>query len=1214
MIRLDFEGISSVLIFIHPNKEKLIEIFLEATLCGYTIPNTDAGDLVFRASFLACHVSSQTGSDYHLGVWLVHVGVDGKVAAYPSSCTAHCRRCGAPERRRKTTWRCPFSCLSSLLSPKMRSGLRRHLLSLNRELMRRTWLFDGAEQSAKEAVVLSLRDAAALGSTCLCTRLGSRSAVILCPGVLQMECRDRYFVTAVDLSVTGDNPVFEAVDVMGTYAITEEYAAKCGYSLNVLPFLGLVELRASYFSCHTFKKDDEFVFNFNLITNDADGQEASYELNKTCSSLLTFSPREVTCEVNFMEVSVKSDLTCPSRTSDTWNALLPAASSPTSDWQVMFQRPDEQMLPMNLTEAREQGYLFDLKHGRIVFRTPYGQPDSYNTEVNDVPVEVVHATVFSRQSWVVLMVDLVAACSMNQGSYSSGYIIWETPDVLYPSVNGTLISVGLNGDLVEQAIAEQMGLIMDKRNTTVKIGIPYKAEGGYRRSFVSSGIFEFYMFHLYFKQISVDENLQQTVIRFHRMLVTPLLPCQLITVDQTVLVEEVFTLYLGNIPEDVELTWVQLNGQDFAVPFSNGSTYSLTEASHPNNTHSFTLKVPLHDPVVIQQYSQETGAMIHMLEVNYTLTVPGGDPYYHTASILASLPVSPPVFEAVCTESGIGFKLDHRPSDYLWEISIGSNLLTSELAARRGYILSNSSQSLLLDVPLFTPGYEYRDVTLVGFLGTFEILVTDYRASVVQTTTKTCPFSSAEFITCSTDGQMTVVADLAPVLQDGETPTSIHLVNELCVPREMGGTRVLFSVPVNSCGSVIKLSKGNVMYQNKIFYSLSMNAFDSDNSTLGVTVQCTYPLAVLHRLFSMYKFESDTEGFGSIHHTVQPTAVLPSPTTAVQATAAPQRTRMPLKYLPAFYPTARYIKLRLNFSLFGKNKLCTAVKAFQRTLHHPSFLSLYMSSFPHTRQGGSQTVHPLTPAELFYTDPTARCGGRIPNMLTGMKVSDFLPLNTPQPIMSACVAAPNHPDPFRFGPHPSRDLGSWRTHTVPPHFKPRRVVVQLTQEEDEAVTNLLKLHHQEALQSDEAHLGFSRVRNPRHFITYPTFNDSLSAEEAHKPICCDVQCPDELQQGGWSAAELEAADTLLSGFNQQQDDCNTSGACVRTQSSDAASFSVGCVWEKGDFWSEEDMSADDCSNPKMTSGSTERVLTVLEGDVVHVLLSLRDVVTFDIFQ
>jgi len=39
---------------------------------------------------------------------------------------------------------------------------------------------------------------------------------------------------------------------------------------------------------------------------------------------------------------------------------------------------------------------------------------SISLQVNDVPVEVVHATVFSRQSWVVLMVDLVAVCSMSE--------------------------------------------------------------------------------------------------------------------------------------------------------------------------------------------------------------------------------------------------------------------------------------------------------------------------------------------------------------------------------------------------------------------------------------------------------------------------------------------------------------------------------------------------------------------------------------------------------------------------------------------------------------------------------------------------------------------------------------------------------------------------------------------------------------------------------
>lgn len=106
----------------------------------------------------------------------------------------------------------------------------------------------------------------------------------------------------------------------------------------------------------------------------------------------------------------------------------------------MFQGAEDQFLPMNLSEARKLGYVFALTDERLVFRTPYEQPHSFSTEVkggetvkvillpayvkfsigfsffqvNGVPVEVVHAVLFSRQSWVVLVVDLLAACSMRQ--------------------------------------------------------------------------------------------------------------------------------------------------------------------------------------------------------------------------------------------------------------------------------------------------------------------------------------------------------------------------------------------------------------------------------------------------------------------------------------------------------------------------------------------------------------------------------------------------------------------------------------------------------------------------------------------------------------------------------------------------------------------------------------------------------------------------------
>ncbi|XP_063756404.1 uncharacterized protein LOC134875728 isoform X2 [Eleginops maclovinus] len=756
-------------------------------------------------------------------------------------------------------------------------------------------------------------------------------------GALRMECHDRYFTMAVDLSFTGEEPHFEAVDETGAYAITQQYAAQCGYSISVLPLPGDVELRASYFSCQTKNKDDIFTFNFNLnVTHE--GKESTYPFNKTCSPSLPWSPREVTCETNYMEVSVKSEVTCPSGTrKDDWSSLKPAHSSTTSDWQVRFQVDDEQFPPMNISDARKQGYVFLLTDGRLVFRAPYGQPHSFCTEVNGVPVEAIHATIFSRQSWVVLMFDLVAACSMDEGLYhESGYMMWETPETLFPNLDGKQVNVGLNGELVAQPVAEDKGFIVGRQNNTIQIGIPNYAEGVYRKSVVNVDLYEFYVFHLYLEQILVDEDHVETRIRFLRTLVTPLLPRPIFAENQTVLVENMFTVYLGDVPEDVQVNAGHLNRQEITVPLTNTSVI-MTKVVHPNNTHGYKLKVPFEDPFVMQQFSKEDAVLHYMLDINFTLTVlPENDVYYHMVSVVASVTdVSPPVFDAVCTESGISFKLDHRPFDYLWEITIGLDLLTSELAAQHGYMMSNDSNSLLLEVPLFSHGYEYKNISLKGFFGTFEILVRDLATAEVQSSTiKTCPFPTTELILCSTDGTMTVVVDLSLAIPSGGVAARTNLRDKYCGPTETDRKWALFSLSLNSCGSTVKLNRENVTYQNEIFYSKKVHSpskVPSENATERVTMQCTYPLAGLIRLFSVYRFDSDAAGIGSVIHTKRPAAGLQSPTIqptsalttmlglqspTIQPTSAlttmlatTRQATLPISYKPAIHPPARHVKV-----------------------------------------------------------------------------------------------------------------------------------------------------------------------------------------------------------------------------------------------------------------------------------------------------------------
>ncbi|XP_054880437.1 uncharacterized protein LOC129354911 [Poeciliopsis prolifica] len=277
----------------------------------------------------------------------------------------------------------------------------------------------------------------------------------------------------------------------------------------------------------------------------------------------------------------------------------------------------------------------------------------------------------------------------------------------------------------------------------------------------------------------------------------------------------------------------------------------------------------------------------------------------------------------------------------------------------------------------------------------------------------------------------------------------------------------------------------------------------------------------------------------------------------------------------------------------------------------------------------------MSPVELFYTDPTLPCGRRIYNSLSRKMVFDCSQLNTPPPLMSACVAPSSRPDPFRAGPHPTNNLGSpsWRLQSMhPPQVQPRFVVIQLTQQEDQVITNLLKLHHQEAPQSKER-VTAAKADFPGALKSNPRDLSTGSLEGANKVFCIDAS--EERQK--WSDAEYEAANTLLSSFQQAEDlignaamppdhlqaqtsqtelECQTFPPSVTCCSSQKGSR----IKENGDIGSQEDMT--ECptgfesklEQEKMEGRSEERTLTDLEGDAVQVLLSLREVTTFDAIQ
>ncbi|XP_034425071.1 uncharacterized protein LOC117752051 isoform X1 [Hippoglossus hippoglossus] len=125
----------------------------EAALCGYTVLINDVGDLVFRASFRACHVHTQTGTDYHLHVWFVNLQADGKVLGLlPLQLT-----CSLQEQWSSREIVCEENYMEvSLYLPAL------PVKSENDEKAEMAVMFHRSDRPSEEATVFSLTEAAAL--------------------------------------------------------------------------------------------------------------------------------------------------------------------------------------------------------------------------------------------------------------------------------------------------------------------------------------------------------------------------------------------------------------------------------------------------------------------------------------------------------------------------------------------------------------------------------------------------------------------------------------------------------------------------------------------------------------------------------------------------------------------------------------------------------------------------------------------------------------------------------------------------------------------------------------------------------------------------------------------------------------------------------------------------------------------------------------------
>ncbi|NP_001191108.1 zona pellucida protein AX 4 precursor [Danio rerio] len=778
---------------------------------------------------------------------------------------------------------------------------------------------------------------------------------------IQVECKAHYLLVSVDMPPSGLKPRFEAVDAAGAYSITERYAAQCGYTYSVQPLQGRVFLRASYFSCHVDNQIDKvFNFMFRVVLADQNGLESFFNVSQTCT-IHTFSPREVVCEENYLEVSVKAEMPCLSTSimkAEFSETHAVAHSSAVEAWQVILQQEGQRSKVMSTEEAASLGYTVMGTSGRLVFRTAYGQPHATVKMVNDVAVEVIHATVFFRQTWMVVMMDLVASCSRDEGRFDGFRLQWRTPAIMTPLAVGLPVlrteymAIGVDGEIVDELPAKERGYSVMVVGNTVESSIPFGAEGGYRKSFIMDNVYyEIYTVQLAYQQTYVDQSGMVTKKNVVRQISSPLVPRVLYTVNKTNIVEEVFTIYLGNVPTDVELVAMEFNGQEISVLTAIQMGYSVTRVSETNLTFAYIIRVPFQDQFVVKKFVSE-GVFEYALNVKWTLNIlPQMETYYHYSFVSAVvIKASPPVFESTCAANGVSFRKEHRGYDHLWDFAVGRHRLTPQLMSERGYIVTNDSSALIMDIPLFTAGYTYEDITLQQFSAKFEIFTRNAKTlETVQSSARRCLFQTTELLVCSPEGVMTVVSDITKAIPNAD-PARTTLLDPSCGPKETDERRVLFSFGLNTCGTRVEIDQRYVTYENEIklheVYSSDAKPVITRDAAYRVIVKCIYPVRYLETLSVDLRFKVDVAGIGVIQSVMAPPKIVE--TVQVQESAV---------YRPSFQATVIEKPVQVQESAVLRPSFQAAivqkpVRIQESTVLQPSFqTSLIQKPINYKRMG-----------------------------------------------------------------------------------------------------------------------------------------------------------------------------------------------------------------------------------------------------------------------
>ncbi|XP_009579963.1 PREDICTED: zona pellucida sperm-binding protein 2-like, partial [Fulmarus glacialis] len=635
------------------------------------------------------------------------------------------------------------------------------------------------------------------------------------------------------------------------WELDEAMASQCGYTVTYSSWSN-IEFRASALSCHSRLEKDVFTVTVQIKASyTPDMKNAATDLKSASCHYGPWSPRELVCESNYMEVFVRREV--PETVKDfiqdepeDWTLAFPEAKAgEASIWQIVFHQPEEKKALL-VSDAWSAGYGLNTTDTRVLLRIPYTAVQVQLVEAQGITFSAVRSSTFYKQRWMIMMVDTAVACPVDGVDYTNETIIWTVPKYIQPlsagatSFKDVLVEAGVDlRKLSTKELASRKYVLSNDLNA-ITMKIPIGAEGGYYKTSVSSGQHGAkYTINLFLEHQWEDNKWGLTKHTIIKEIETPFEQVEIAITNNSNLSARLMNVTVGTFLPDVELVNLTIEGATVAVSEAVQHGYLTYEIRYANGSKAYVIQVPFDAPSIKKEYMT---ADVRSYTLNVTLafiTHPTRETF--TVPVITVSTVKDAVLPSArgfCDGRNLHLTITRGNVDQNWLPFISDWRLTPEAAQKYNYSLKDNGTHLAISVPFLSSHVNYEDFHASGIKASLHLTLKDgITLANRRDFSISCRFSPSELIQCLPNGTVVITAVKLVGIADLDTSLLV-LRDRQCKPSLVTEKTATFKFNVNTCGTNRKFNSTTMAYENDILYFRPGN----DTPVYQLKFVCSYAI------------------------------------------------------------------------------------------------------------------------------------------------------------------------------------------------------------------------------------------------------------------------------------------------------------------------------------------------------------------------------------